>query len=364
MNTLYRYALNQLSRREFLRYAGSGLSALFLLPYFGALPRQRLYDVPSPADDTLAARSSDPSLGRVLGNSVGVYEKPSFSAKLLKMYHTDLVQSITAVTIGDENPSYNRIWYELDHAGYAHSGDIQPVEIIYNQPIETYPGYPLLAEVTVPFTDSVWNYKNPKHLAYRLYYSAVFWINDIIRDESGKTWYSVYDDKWFYNYYVEGTHLRPIVSSELTLLSPNVPLEARRLEVRLADQVVVAYEDDRPVFMSLAATGAHFRDGNYATPTGHFITSRKRPSRHMAAGDRAAPNSYDLPGIPWVSYLTDNGISFHGTYWHNDFGKPRSHGCINLSSEAALWVYRWSLPHVPASEETYSQDFGTAVDVV
>ena len=115
--------------------------------------------------------------------------------------------------------------------------------------------------------------------------------------------------------------------------------------------------------MTRAATGAQFSDGDFRTPKGQYVTNRKRPSRHMAAGDRAAPNSYDLPGEPWVSYLTKSGIAFHGTYWHNDFGNPRSHGCINVSSEAARWIYRWTSPHVPINEIYWSEQTGTVVTV-
>ena len=84
----------------------------------------------------------------------------------------------------------------------------------------------------------------------------------------------------------------------------------------------------------------------------------------MASEDLAAANSYDLPGVPWVSYITGSGISFHGTYWHNDFGKPRSHGCINLSPEAARWIYRWTLPAVPFDQTTWIDDYGTPVRVI
>jgi lipoprotein-anchoring transpeptidase ErfK/SrfK len=84
----------------------------------------------------------------------------------------------------------------------------------------------------------------------------------------------------------------------------------------------------------------------------------------MAAGDPAAANSYDLPGIPWVSYLTEKGISFHGTYWHNDYGKPRSHGCINLTPDDARWIYRWSNPAARIDEETITAKTGTKVAVI
>ncbi len=84
----------------------------------------------------------------------------------------------------------------------------------------------------------------------------------------------------------------------------------------------------------------------------------------MAAGNRAF-GDYDLPGVPWVSYLTDWGIAFHGTYWHNDFGNPRSHGCINMTPDAAKWLYRWTQPFVPYDYQLkYRQGYGTRTQVV
>ncbi|MBI3176443.1 MAG: L,D-transpeptidase [Chloroflexi bacterium] len=55
-------------------------------------------------------------------------------------------------------------------------------------------------------------------------------------------------------------------------------------------------------------------------------------------------NGYDLPGVPWVSYFAGNGAALHGTYWHNDFGTPKSAGCINLRPQDARWLFRWTLP--------------------
>ena len=80
----------------------------------------------------------------------------------------------------------------------------------------------------------------------------------------------------------------------------------------------------------------------------------------MAAGDIAS-NGFDLPGVPWVLYITKSGISFHGTYWHNDYGRPRSHGCINLTPQAAKWLYRWTLPSVEPGKQFAYEYFGTKV---
>ena len=83
----------------------------------------------------------------------------------------------------------------------------------------------------------------------------------------------------------------------------------------------------------------------------------------MAAGNLAY-NGYDLPGVPWIVYCTESGISLHGTYWHNNYGHPRSHGCVNLTPRAAKWLYRWTVPVVPPNSQDVYVDYGTAVDVI
>ena len=70
------------------------------------------------------------------------------------------------------------------------------------------------------------------------------------------------------------------------------------------------------------------------------------PSKHMGNGritdDIAA---YELPGVPWVSFFVfETGVAFHGTYWHYNFGRRMSHGCVNMTMEDAKWLYRWALP--------------------
>jgi lipoprotein-anchoring transpeptidase ErfK/SrfK len=67
--------------------------------------------------------------------------------------------------------------------------------------------------------------------------------------------------------------------------------------------------------------------------------------------------------VPWVLYITKSGISFHGTYWHNDYGHPRSHGCINLTPQASKWLYRWTMPAVKPGKQFAYEEFGTAVHI-
>lgn len=63
--------------------------------------------------------------------------------------------------------------------------------------------------------------------------------------------------------------------------------------------------------------------------------------------DRRAEEFYGLQEVPWVMYFQE-GYGIHGTYWHDSFGKQRSHGCVNLSPKDAEHLFWWSRPHLPA----------------
>jgi lipoprotein-anchoring transpeptidase ErfK/SrfK len=132
--------------------------------------------------------------------------------------------------------------------------------------------------------------------------------------------------------------------------------------VRLNEQLLLAYENGQAVFATRISTGGKRLSGTYTTPVGDFITYHKRPTRHMANGDIAS-NGFDFPGVPWVLYITESGISFHGTYWHNDYGIPHSHGCINMTPQAAKWLYRWTMPTVPPEKYVIYGHVGTRVGI-
>jgi len=100
-----------------------------------------------------------------------------------------------------------------------------------------------------------------------------------------------------------------------------------------------------PVYAARVATGRQ----DFETPEGWFDTFHKRPTYHMFGGADEA-SVFDLPGVPWDTYITDTGVALHGTYWHTDFGRTHSHGCINMRPEDARWIFRWTLPTVPAGE--------------
>ncbi len=351
---LFRSALDQVTRRDFLKFTGAGLFSLL------SLPRLNLSQ-PS----LLAPEMDMPCQGRVLEPVVSLYEKPSHTARVISAYQQDQVYSIAAATFGDnEDPLFNRVWYEMVGGGFVHSSGLQPMRIRLNPVAGSIPKGGIAAEVTVPYTDAIWSVRPAGSFAYRLYYGAVFWVDQKIIDADGQSWYRIADEGNHPIYYfVRAEHLHIVTADEITAISPEVPAEAKRIEVHLAEQMVVAYENNVPVMMTRAATGAKFTQKDLSTPRGRYFTNYKFPSSHMVHSDNLEENAYDLPGVPWVIYLTTTGVAFHGTYWHNNYGKPRSHGCINLNLNAARWLYCWSLPSVPLSERTVLTRTGTIVDI-
>lgn len=105
----------------------------------------------------------------------------------------------------------------------------------------------------------------------------------------------------------------------------------KQIIVDLSEQRIYAYEDGLLVRNTLVSTGLP------ATPTvqGNFtVRTRIRSQRMTGPG-------YDLPNVEWVQYFYQ-AYAIHGTYWHNNFGQPMSHGCVNLPNHEAEWFWNWA----------------------
>jgi lipoprotein-anchoring transpeptidase ErfK/SrfK len=336
----------KISRRDFLKLSGLGLAGLFTPPLN--------FHFDDPFTDVL---------GRVTTRMIWMYDHPSSEATRVKFCQRDALLNITNTTVSDDVTAHNRVWYEIGTEGFVYSGYVQPVRTILNMPRMDIPVKGLLAEISVPFTDAHKTPDKTSKVAYRMYYETTHWIKSVTTSEDGQVWYQVRDDKFDELYYARAEHLRIMVEEELAPLSAHIPNTNKNIQVQLDEQIMVAYENNQPVFVAPVSTGGIYRVGTYTTPKGSFITYYKRPSRHMAAGDIAA-SGFDLAGVPWVQYITESGISFHGTFWHNDFGRPHSHGCINLSMQTAKWLYRWTSPQVSFNKEFSFGGVGTNVEIV
>ena len=119
------------------------------------------------------------------------------------------------------------------------------------------------------------------------------------------------------------------------------------VDVSILKQSLVAYSGDRPVYVTLVSTGA---DGlgdpkdTHSTVRGQFLIHTKHVTATMS-GDEIG-DEFDLRDVPYVQYFQE-GYAFHAAYWHDSFGRPKSHGCVNLSPLDARWLFHWSDPPVP-----------------
>ena len=113
----------------------------------------------------------------------------------------------------------------------------------------------------------------------------------------------------------------------------------KRILVSLSTETLYAYDGDTLFMEEPISTGLNLTP----TPTGTFTVYMKTPSRYMQGPIAGVSDQvYDLPGVPWDLYFTKDGAVIHGAYWHNHFGQPWSHGCVNLSPENAKKLYDWA----------------------
>ncbi len=121
------------------------------------------------------------------------------------------------------------------------------------------------------------------------------------------------------------------IPAPLTPPPPSTSAEGKLILVDLSEQMVYVYENNVLLHQFLVSTGLP------ATPTvvGDFKIYLKYSSQRMRGP------GYDLPGVPWVMYFY-KGYGLHGTYWHSNFGQPMSHGCVNMRTDEAAWLYNWA----------------------
>lgn len=114
------------------------------------------------------------------------------------------------------------------------------------------------------------------------------------------------------------------------------------IDVDLSEQRVVAYAGTQPVRSFIVSTGLP----GTPTVTGTFRIWAKTTIQDMSGGNRAAGNYYYLRDVQWVQYFYKD-YAFHGTYWHNNFGRPMSRGCVNMTNDDAKWLFEWASPTQP-----------------
>lgn len=344
----------QLSRRKFLKMGSGALAA--------ALTPSGIEWTSFAADPIIGASAEiDPPaerMGRVLAAGLSFYDKAERGAKRLQYRRRDETFVITGEVRAPGLNSYNDLWYETEE-GFVFSAWVQPMHKYPPQPTYHHTGeWGVWAEICQPYTTARVAPHPGAAEKYRYYYGTTFHILGVQRDDEGNDWYQAFDElPPTASYWVPAQDARIIPRGEMAPINPFVG--DKRVEVDLGKQQVTCLENGVIVHSCRCASGAAFtmEDGtiaDFGTPRGEYNVLLKQASRHMVGEDEESPDYFDLPGVPWDTFFDLEGRAIHGTYWHNDYGVPRSHGCVNVSIESANWIYRWTHP-IGAYADDYIQ---------
>jgi hypothetical protein len=333
-----------MTRREFLKFGGASLALLALPsgPLFASAPVSE----PPPA-----------SLGRIATwwrQSVCAEAAPG--AEVVTTKGRDEIIPLYAAVAGEAPWPSNPIWYRTA-GGYIHSGYVQPVENAPQDEVVADVGEPgFWAQVCVPIAEARWR-PTSSYAAYKLYYGTVYRVVGATMDDDGNWWYQIQEGvTWSPGPYVPTQSVRRIPSDQLAPISPG--RADKWIQIGIADQALTCFEREVAVFRTRISSGV----SGLGTPLGDHRVLYQRHTQRMIGG--TSDDRYDLPGVAFPVYFTWSGVAIHGTYWHNDYGRPHSHGCINVTNEAAQWIFRWAEPAVPYDQHTLMSSSGEGTRVV
>lgn len=166
-------------------------------------------------------------------------------------------------------------------------------------------------------------------------------------ERDGKTWIKIifdetlrYPERVTGDWYVAADYVRVVLDEGNKDIEAGKPATTtKRIIVDRSDQTLVAYDGDTVFLETLVSTGLELTP----TPRGTFTVFKKTPSRYMQGPlPGVSDQYYDLPGVPWNLYFSHEGAVIHGAYWHDSFGSPYSHGCVNLPYDKAKELYDWA----------------------
>ncbi|HCR72164.1 MAG TPA: hypothetical protein DIW23_12020 [Anaerolineae bacterium] len=374
----------KISRRDFLKLTGLGLSALAFKPYL--LPNYEYFATPK----RLPQFPASEVIGRVTDPDIDLRSRPTNDPNLntsIGKLAADTLVEWNREVVGNVIGGLTNQKYVETPQGYIYGSVLQRTKNIPNTPLTELPnGQGFWAEVTVPFIDlahegvvaSPWL---QDHIVFnfppRLYYGQVVWI-DQIRTTNGFPEYRWNEDANGRGYgygggygeffWGDGAGFKVLTDDDVSMISPDVDPAEKTISLDLDYQTLSCYESGREVFFCKVSSGRSFDPttgeivDTYATPAGTLLTHWKIISKNMTAGNESA--GYSTPAVPWCTFI-QGGVAIHGAHWHNAFGEKRSHGCVNVTPEDAKWIFRWTSPHVSLTvgEERRSlPDHGTIVN--
>jgi lipoprotein-anchoring transpeptidase ErfK/SrfK len=287
----------------------------------------------APAATSAETPNGEPTLRDLRGDRGGPVVR-----RLLRGMYLSLDRTVTSRATGD------RYW-RTQSGGFVREG---PLSILHTAP--TFTGVELDGtEHTLPLAFMVsltgWDYRltannrgaSQHHRVPRL--TAIQLSNDPPVEIGARTYWRTSD-----GLAVDARNVRVA-----TLRTPPAGTgeHERWIDVDLDQQILVAYEGARPVYVTLVSTGRRTGEEleRFETPAGSFRIRGKHVATTMD-GDTASDGPYSIEDVPWAQYFYES-YALHGAFWHNNFGWRMSHGCVNLSPPDARWLFFWTDPQVP-----------------
>ncbi|MBN1875027.1 MAG: L,D-transpeptidase [Anaerolineae bacterium] len=360
-----------LTRRAMLKLGRAAL-ATALIPK----PVLQIYGQELASPPAMEKTTPPASLGRVSSwLRQTVRREPDTAAEFITWKQRDDIMPLLATVKGPGPWASNPYWFQIDE-GFIHSSFVQPVEDTPTQDIVkdvSAPGF--WCQICVPIADARWQ-PGGSPFSPKIYYGTVYRVVAALTDELGAWWYQLSDGvTWSPGPYIPASAAQPLRPSDLAPISAICPREWRHLppedqvklsswpldkwiQIRLAEQRLTCFEGQYPIFSSPIASGGRATP----TPRGTFHVLSKHHAQRMIGGE--GTGYYDLPGIAFPVYFTGSGVAIHGTYWHHDYGRPQSHGCVNVPNEAAKWIFRWVDPPTDYEDNLHYIKYGKGTKIV
>ena len=277
---------------------------------------------------------------RAWQNPVPVYAAPGDPARMTPI--DTLLPPDSWVSIDEEVEQDGRRWYRIADRAYVLAGDVLP-----GTP-STFRGVAITQTLTTPLAFVVAQGLNVRArpgvapdnpgLSTLARYDVIPYLGS--QQAGDAPWHQIGENR-----YVHGGYVRVVYPVQRPA---DVPADARWIAVDLAQQTLSAYEGDRMVFATLVSTGRP----PWFTPKGLNRIWIKKQTGDMQGGIVERGDFYALQDVPWIMYFNKD-VGLHAAYWHDRFGYPSSHGCVNLSPHDAKWLFDWATPQLPFSHSPY-----------
>ncbi len=292
---------------------------------------------------TVSGQVPDPSLtyvniryGEVVRQNAPVYASLEDAVKKGKVIRK-IDSPFSFISYTDEAVVDEKRYYMVEFGGWMTANDISRIgtpslfqgKIFSNTPERSFGwiSFPTQTKRTPGFTLDDFTGRE----VYR-YQEVQIYATELVDDIE---WYMIGPDEWI----PEKRDWQRLIGR--VILNPNPPQDVdngRWIEVNLKDQTVSVYDQGRLAFATMIASGIE----PFWTRPGLFQIYQKHDSTPMRGSFEAdRSDAYYLEDVPWTMYY-DKARALHGAYWHNGFGTPRSHGCVNMSVGDSRWLYDWA----------------------